>query len=147
MNLGLVHTLNFNQMLEKCFVKALEYEKAAKLYQANAPKDMSILRCIFYGKDNTTLIVSTSHDVDGKVILKDLDEPYMDDLVIQPPIQMTEAEAEKCLYDADHKQDWRTVVLRKPLGPEPMNTLYIFCYPNGTYWAVDTTNGSVFQLY
>ena len=137
--------MNFNEMLDKCWETALHYEKEAKLYQGTSPASLEFISCIFRGRNNTSLLVKCTNN--GHAHLKDLDVPYMDDLVIHPPIEITQEESTEYLYAQKHKDDWISVTIRKPLGPEPFNTLYIYTYPNNTYWAVDSTNGDVFPLF
>ena len=131
---------NFNEMLDKCWMTALKHEPDAKLYQGFATKEMKFVNCVFRGKNNTTLLVECTDE--GNTHLKDLDSPYMDDCVIHPPIKMSQEESLKILTAHLVNPEWSNVVLRKPLGPEPINTSYIYTCVTG-YWAVDTETGAV----
>jgi len=131
---------NFNEMLDKCWITALKHEPDAKLYQGFATKEMKFVNCVFRGKNNTTLLVKCTDE--GNTHLKDLDSPYMDDCVIHPPIKMSQEESLKILTEHLVNPEWSNVVLRKPLGPEPINTSYIYTCVTG-YWAVDTETGAV----
>jgi hypothetical protein len=131
---------NFNEMLDKCWITALKHEPDAKLYQGFATKEMKFVNCVFRGKNNTTLLVKCTDE--GNTHLKDLDSPYMDDCVIHPPIKMSQEESLKILTEHLINPEWSNVVLRKPLGPEPINTSYIYTCVTG-YWAVDTETGAV----
>jgi len=131
---------NFNEMLDKCWMTALKHEPDAKLYQGFATKEMKFVNCVFRGKNNTTLLVKCTDE--GNTHLKDLDSPYMDDCVIHPPIKMSQEESLKILTEHLINPEWSNVVLRKPLGPEPINTSYIYTCVTG-YWAVDTETGAV----
>jgi hypothetical protein len=131
---------NFNEMLDKCWMTALKHEPDAKLYQGFATKEMKFVNCVFRGKNNTTLLVECTDE--GNTHLKDLDSPYMDDCVIHPPIKMSQEESLKILTEHLVNLEWSNVVLRKPLGPEPINTSYIYTCVTG-YWAVDTETGAV----
>ena len=133
-------TWNFNEMLDKCWMTALKHEPDAKLYQGFATKEMKFVNCVFRGKNNTTLLVECTDE--GNTHLKDLDSPYMDDCVIHPPIKMSQEESLKILTEHLVNLEWSNVVLRKPLGPEPINTSYIYTCVTG-YWAVDTETGAV----
>ena len=81
-------TWNFNEMLDKCWVTALQHEPEAKLYQGFATKEMKFVNCVFRGKNNTTLLVECNDE--GESHLHDVDSPYMDDCVIHPPIKMSQ---------------------------------------------------------
>ena len=133
-------TWNFNEMLDKCWVTALQHEPEAKLYQGFATKEMKFVNCVFRGKNNTTLLVECNDE--GESHLHDVDSPYMDDCVIHPPIKMSQEESLKILTEHLVNPHWSNVVLRKPLGPEPINTSYIYTCVTG-YWAVDTETGAV----
>ena len=133
-------TWNFNEMLDKCWMTALKHEPDAKLYQGFATKEMKFVNCVFRVKNNTTLLVECTDE--GNTHLKDLDSPYMDDCVIHPPIKMSQEESLKILTAHLVNPEWSNVVLRKPLGPEPINTSYIYTCVTG-YWAVDTETGAV----
>ena len=131
---------NFNEMLDKCWMTALKHEPDAKLYQGFATKEMKFVNCVFRGKNNTTLLVECNDE--GESHLHDVDSPYMDDCVIHPPIKMSQEKSLKILTEHLVNPEWSNVVLRKPLGPEPINTSYIYTCVTG-YWAVDTETGAV----
>ena len=131
---------NFNEMLDKCWMTALKHEPDAKLYQGFATKEMKFVNCVFRGKNNTTLLVECNDE--GESNLHAILSSYMDDCVIHPPIKMSQEESLKILTEHLVNPEWSNVVLRKPLGPEPINTSYIYTCVTG-YWAVDTETGAV----
>tara|TARA_R110000824_G_scaffold64822_3_gene169249 strand:+ start:164 stop:580 length:417 start_codon:yes stop_codon:yes gene_type:complete len=131
---------NFNEMLDKCWATALQHEPEAKLYQGFATKEMKFVNCVFRGKNNTTLLVECNDE--GESNLHAILSSYMDDCVIHPPIKMSQEESLKILTEHLVNPEWSNVVLRKPLGPEPINTSYIYTCVTG-YWAVDTETGAV----
>jgi hypothetical protein len=139
--------LNFNEMLNKCWETALGMTKMAKLYQGSSPHDLSFIHCIFRGNDEyaTIMVNCTSH---GKISVQTVDSPYLDDLVIHPPLQMTQEESEQYLIKAGYAGRWSVVLLRAPLYSVVYPPLYIYTVENVGYIAVDSTNGdNVFPLY
>jgi hypothetical protein len=139
--------LNFNQMLDKCWEAALGLTKTAKLYQGAAPHGLEFIHCVFRANtaDYVTILVNCT--CEGKISVQTVDSPYLEDLVIHPPLQMTQEEAEQHLIAAGYTGRWQTVVLRAPLYKVQYPPLYIYTVDN-QYIAVDSTNGSnVFPLY
>jgi hypothetical protein len=138
--------LNFNEMLQKCWETALGVTPLAKFYQASSPNDLSFIHCIFRG-DNQYATIMVNCTWEGKINIQTVDSPYLDDLVIHPPIKMSETEAEQYLIKAGYTDKWTSVVLRAPLYKVVYPPLYIFTV-DGKYMAVDSTNGeNVFELY
>ena len=138
--------LNFNQMLNKCWETALNLTKTAKLYQGSSPHDLSFIHCIFRADEQyvTIMVNCTCH---GKVSIQTVDSPYLDDLVIHPPLQMTQEESEQYLINAGYTDRWSAVVLRAPLYSVHYPPLYIYTIDN-QYIAVDSTNGdNIFPLF
>lgn len=137
--------LNFNEMLQKCWETALGVTKMAKFYQASTPHGLNFMHCVFRGSGQyATILVNCTSD--GQISVQTVDSPYLDDLVIHPPIQMTFDEAEQCLINAGYTNRWSVVVLRAPLYKVVYPPLYIFTVDE-KYMAVDSTNGNVFELY
>ena len=137
--------LDFNQMLDKCWVTALGITKQAKLYQASSPAGLSFIHCIFRGNEQYATIMVNCTD-SGQITVAMIDSPYMDDCVIHPPIKMSQTQSEQYLNAAGYNL-WTAVVLREPLYSVKYPPLYIYTVPNVGYMAVDSTTGSVFQLY
>ena len=141
--------MNFNEMLKNCWEEAKRYEIGSYLYVAESPASLKYQQCVFYGRNNTSIIVVC--DSEGKTVLKEVDMPYMDCLPIRHPAKISQEESLQYLYDAGHRDDWKSVTFRKPLGPEPYNPLYIYTYEKESgvvsYRAVDSTNGNVMELF
>lgn len=138
--------LDFNQMLDKCWETALNLTKTAKLYQGSSPHDLSFIHCIFRA-DEEYVTIMVNCTCFGKVSVQTVDSPYLDDLVIHPPLQMTQKESEQFLINAGYTDRWLAVVLRAPLYSVHYPPLYIYTIDN-KYIAVDSTNGdNVFPLF
>ena len=139
--------LDFNQMLDKCWTSALGLTKTAKLYQAGSPHDLSFIHCVFRADtaDYVTILINCT--CEGKVSIQTVDSPYLEDLVIHPPLAMTQAESESFLRASGYEGRWMNVVLRAPLYSVHYPPLYIYTVDN-QYIAVDSTDGSnVFPLF
>lgn len=138
--------LNFNQMLDKCWTSALGLTKTAKLYQGSSPHDLSFIHCIFRA-DEEYVTIMVNCTCEGKISIQTVDSPYLDDLVIHPPLAMTQEESEECLKAAGYNDRWSTVVLRAPLYSVHYPPLYIYTVDD-KYIAVDSTDGTnVFPLF
>lgn len=136
--------LDFNQMLNLCWETALGVSKQAKLYQASSPADLSFIHCIFRGNiEYDTIMVNCTKG--GRINIVTVDQPYMDDCVIHPPIKMTQVESEQYLNSAGYTK-WSVVLLREPLYSVKYPPLYIYTVTDVGYIAVDSTNGNVFPL-
>jgi hypothetical protein len=68
--------------------------------------------------------------------------PYLDDLVIKMPLEMTEAEAEAALVAAGYEDDWSSLTLRAPLYSVVYPPLYIFNVKHKGFIAVDSTDAT-----
>lgn len=138
--------LDFNQMLDKCWASALGLTKTAKLYQGSSPYDLSFIHCVFRADEEyVTILVNCT--AEGKITIQTVDSPYLEDLVIHPPLQMTQIESEACLIAAGYTDRWTSVVLRAPLYKVHYPPLYIYTV-NNQYIAVDSTDSmNVFPLY
>lgn len=138
--------LDFNQMLDKCWISALEMTKTAKLYQGTSPHDLSFIECVFRADTPDYVSMMVTCNSQGEVNIKTVDSPYLDDLVIHPPLEMTQAESEQFLLAAGYDGRWSCVVLRAPLYSVHYPPLYIYTIDN-QYIAVDSTDGNnVFPL-
>ena len=142
----IMEKLTFEEMLQKCWETSLGVTKLAKLYQASTPHGLNFMHCVFRGAgEYATILVNCTSE--GKISVQTLDSPYLDDNVIHPPFQMTQAESEQCLLKAGYSDKWSVVVLRSPLYKVIYPPLYIYTV-DGKYIAVDSTNGdNVFELY
>ena len=138
--------LNFNQMLDKCWETALGITKMAKFYEASAPHGLNFIHCVFRGiGEYATILVNCTSE--GEISVQTVNSPWLDDLVIHPPIQMTQEESEQWLFKAGYSEKWVAVVLRAPLYSVHYPPLYIYTVDN-QYIAVDSTNGeNVFPLF
>ena len=69
--------------------------------------------------------------------------PFLEDVPLKKAPKMTLAQAVSRLRRAGHRARFVDVALRDPLGPKPVNPLYIFGFPNKPYVGVDTVTGKV----
>jgi hypothetical protein len=69
--------------------------------------------------------------------------PFTEDLVIAKAPKMTLAAAVARLRAVKIRRSFKTVTLRRPLGPHKTNTLYFFGLNNGRNVSVDTVTGKV----
>ena len=138
--------LNFNEMLEAAFVAMKKESKMAELYQAFTGKEMKAMQVVFRGDmkyDSYIVLV----DNEGKTAIKGLGSPYLEDVVIHPPLKISEVEAEEALANAGYSTDWKTLTLRSPLYSVHYPPLYIYEIENVGFIAVDSTDASnVFQM-
>jgi hypothetical protein len=137
--------LNFNEMLQAAYEAMKKESKMAELYQAFTGKGMKAMQVIFRGdmKYPSYVVLVDAH---GNTVVKGVSQPYMDDLVIKVPLSMTQEESEQALNNAGYT-DWVNLTLRAPLYSIVYPPLYIYDVKNVGYMAVDSTDGSVFQLY
>jgi hypothetical protein len=139
--------LNFNQMLEAAVEAVKQESKIAELYQAFTGKGMHAMQVIFKGdmKYPSYQVLVDGH---GNTVVKGMNSPYLDCLVIKLPLEMTEAEAEQALVAAGYTDKWNNLTLRAPLYSVVYPPLYIYEISNVGFIAVDSTDASnVFQLY
>ena len=140
--------LTFNEMVNQTEMVAKGIDKTALFYESSATKELTGVKSVFAGLNNTTIEVLC--DSKGKTESKVIDSPFMEDEVIHLPVKMTLEEAEQLLLDAGYGTgvegvaDWSIVVLRRPLGPDFTFALYIFTTSKG-YVSVNTVNGQVSQ--
>jgi hypothetical protein len=142
--------MNFNEMVQACWEAAKLSDPTAYLLVAESPAGIKIVKAVFHGAQNSSIIVSCNQEGDTRV--QRVNTPYMDCLPIRVPVPISQEESLTYLYDAKHSDEWKSVTFRKPLGPVPYNALYIYTYDDNrtgvvSYWAVDSTDGSVFQLF
>jgi len=133
--------LNFDQMLQAA-CDAMKKESAlAELYQALTGKEMKLMQVIFKGDLRYPSYVVMVDDR-GNTLVKGMSSPYLDDLAIKMPLEMTEAEAEEALVAAGYDNDWKTLTLRAPLYSVVYPPLYIFEVKNKGFIAVDSTDST-----
>ena len=124
----------------------------AKLYEADGvsssglttdPLKIDKLRVVFQNKDNTTVIInSTGWGEFGEPEL--IHQPWLEDIVIQWPVEMDLDEANQLKEAAGYKEPYSNVTLRNPLGPKKSNPYYIFGgNPGKPYIFVDTVTKEV----
>ena len=94
--------LNFDQMLQSACDAMKKESLMAELYQAITGKEMIIMQVIFKGDMKYPSYVVMVDDR-GNTMVTGMPSPYLDDLVIKMPLEMTEAEAEAALVAAGVK--------------------------------------------
>jgi len=128
-----------------------QYPKA-QLYEADGvaskgpttdPAKIDHLRVVFRNADNSTVIIKeTAYGEFGKPQL--IQEPWLEDVIIQWPVKMDLPEANKLKEAAGYTQPYGAVTLRNPLGPTLGNPYFIFGgNPAEEYIFVDTVTGKV----
>ncbi len=124
----------------------------AKLYEADGssssgpttdPLKIDTLRVVFRNENNSTVIIkSTEWGEFGEPEL--IPEPWLEDIVIDWPVEMDLADANKLKEEAGYSEPYATVTLRNPLGPKKSNPYYIFGgNPSEPYIFVDTVTKEV----
>lgn len=130
-----------------------KYPKA-KLYEADGvatrgetsdPAQIDKLRVVFQNENNSTVIIkSTGYGEFGEPQL--IQEPWLEDVVIQWPVTMDLPEANTLKEQAGFKDKYTTVTLRNPLGPKRGNPYFIFGRnPAEPYIFVDTVTHKVYS--
>ena len=138
--------LTFNEMVNQTQEAAKGIDTTALFYESTATKELTGVKSVFAGINNTTIEVLC--DSNGKTKSKVIDSPFMEDEVIHLPVKMTLEDAIQLLLDAGYgtgvegEADWSIVVLRRPLGPDFTFALYIFTTSKG-YVSVNTVTGEV----
>jgi len=122
--------LTFNEMVGKTEEVALGIDKTALFYESSATKELNGVKSVFAGKNNTTIeVLCTSNGLTKSIVIN---EPFLEDEVINLPVKLTLEEAEELLLEAGYgtgvegEADWSVVVLRRPLGPGFEFAQYIF---------------------
>ena len=133
--------LNFDQMLQTACDAMKKESLIAELYQAFTGKEMIAMQVIFKGDMKYPSYVVLVDDR-GHTVIKGMPSPYLDDLVIKIPLEMTESEAETALVAAGYENDWSSLTLRAPLYSVVYPPLYIFDVKEKGFIAVDSTNAS-----
>jgi hypothetical protein len=128
-----------------------KYPKA-KLYEAdgtsssgltNDPLKIDQIRVVFQNSNNTTVIIKSNGwgTFDEPILI---DEPWLEDVIIEWPVHMDLDEANQLKEAAGFKQLYGAVTLRNPLGPKIGNPYYIFgSNPTQPYIFVDTITKEV----
>ena len=138
--------LNFNEMLQAAVEAVKQESKTARLYQAFTGRKMNVMQVIFKGDLKYPSYVVLVDSL-GDTTVKGMSSPYLDDLVIDLPLEMTEVEAEQALVAAGYSDNWNNLTLRAPLYSVVYPPLYIFEIPYVGFIAVDSTDATnVFQL-
>ena len=114
--------LTFNEMVGKTEEVAIGIDKTALFYESSATKELNGVKSVFAGKNNTTIeVLCTSNGLTKSIVIN---EPFLEDEVINLPVKLTLEEAEELLLEAGYgtgvegEADWSVVVLRRPLGPD-----------------------------
>lgn len=124
----------------------------AKLYEADGtsstgsttdPDKIDTLRVVFQNTNNSTVIIQSKEW--GEFREPELiDQPWLEDVVIEWPVKMDLPEANELKEKAGFKAPFTTVTLRNPLGPTIGNPYFIFGgNPAQPYVFVDTLTGDV----
>lgn len=133
--------LNFNEMLEAAVEAVKKQSKMAQLYQAYTGNGMHAMQVVFKG-DLEYPSYEVLVDGSGSTVVKPMNSPYLDCLVIHLPLKTTEVEAEEALVAAGYKDEWTSVTLRAPLYSVVYPPLYIYEIPNVGFIAVDSTDST-----
>ena len=112
----------------------------AQLYEVDAfpsggpttnPQAINEMKVVFQVGNNTAIISSTSWGEFGPI--EYIQEPWLEDVVIPWPIQMTLEEANALLKEAGYTGPFRNLTLRWPLYPGVHQPSYIFGMVDGGY--------------
>lgn len=144
--------LSFNGRVNIAIRIVQEQYPEAKLYEADGtasggpttdPVKIDQLRVVFQNVNNSTVIIKeTGYGEFGKPKL--IDEPWLEDVVIDWPVKMDLPKANQLKEDAGYTEPYGAVTLRNPLGPTPSNPYFIFGgNPSQPYIFVDTVTGKV----
>lgn len=97
-----------------------------------------------FQKGDTVIQITHTPEKDSIDVFQDF---VLEDCVISMPLKTTFAEALKLYLESEFSSNVpRNAVLRRPLGPIEMNTLFIFGAKGCGYVAVDTETREVFPL-
>lgn len=120
----------------------LEADGEATAGPTTDPDAVDHLQLVFQNVDNTTVIITeTGKGVFGAPEL--VQEPWMEDVVIEWPVQMDLPEAIRLKEQAGYAVPFQNVVLRQPLFPGVIHPYFIFDSPKGWFIIVDTVTGNV----
>ncbi len=144
--------LSFNGRVNIAVRIVTEQYPKARLYEADGtasagpttdPAKIDQLRVVFWNENNTTVIIkSTGYGEFGEPVL--IDEPWLEDVIIQWPVKMDLPQANELKEKAGYKEPYGAVTLRNPLGPTRSNPYFIFGgNPSKPYIFVDTVTGEV----
>ncbi len=137
--------IDYNEMLDRTWVAAKQYEATAKLYECTTPNDVSYVHSVFRGENNTTLMCTC--DENGTLSdVTSVDSPWLEDVVIRMPVKLAFNDACELLYAAGLPDTWAQCVLRNPLGQTKNHPEYIYSYGNGINVAVDTFTRKVHSV-
>jgi hypothetical protein len=112
------------------------------------PAKIDRLKVVFSNVHHTTIIIEeTAYGKFGKP--QHLQEPWLEDVVIQWPVKMDLPQANKLKEEAGYKKPYSGVTLRDPLvGPKLGNPYFIFGGNRSeSYIFVDTVTGQVHAGY
>ena len=138
--------LTFNEMLQAAVESVKEVSKRAELYQAFTGRTMNAMQVIFKGDLKYPSYVVLVDSL-GDTTVKGMPSPYMEDLVIRLPLEMTQEESEAALVAAGYDQKWNSITLRAPLYKIVYPPLYIYEVEHVGFIAVDSTDATnVFPL-
>jgi hypothetical protein len=133
--------LTFNQMLQAAVEAVKQESKTAQLYQAFTGRKMNAMQVIFKGDLKYPSYVVLVDSL-GDTTVKGMSSPYMEDLVIKLPLEMTQEESEAALVAAGYDQKWTSLTLRAPLYKIVYPPLYIYEVANVGFIAVDSTDAT-----
>lgn len=121
-----------------------EADGSASKGETTRPEEIDTIRVVCTRpEDGATIIVKiTDSDKVGKPIF--IPEPWLEDVVIAWPVEMTLLHASQLKEQTGYKDPYVCVTLRNPLGPERTNPYFIFGdNKHQPYIFVDTVTGLV----
>lgn len=121
-----------------------EADGSASKGETTKVEDIDTLRVVFARpEDGTTIIIkSTGYDTFDEPVV--IPEPWLEDVVIPWPVEMTLSYANELKEKAGYKKTYVCVTLRNPLGPKFTNPYFIFGDNyHHPYIFVDTVTGEV----
>jgi len=105
--------LTFNEMVGKTEEVAIGIDKTALFYESSATKELNGVKSVFAGKNNTTIeVLCTSNGLTKSIVIN---EPFLEDEVINLPVKLTLEDAEELLLEAGYgtgvegEADWTVV--------------------------------------
>ena len=143
-------TLSFLGMVNIAVRKVTEKYPDAKLYEVDAvstngpttnPSGINKMKVVFQAGNGTAIIESERWGEFGPV--KYINQPWLEDVVIPWPIEMTLDKADAILRKAGYKGTYTTVTLRWPLYPGVNEPSYIFGMTDGRHIFVGVYSGKV----
>ncbi|MCD7900498.1 MAG: hypothetical protein LUH22_11675 [Bacteroides sp.] len=133
-------------IVKEKYPSALLYEAdgSASKGETTRAEDIDTIRIVFVRpEDGATIIIKSNgySRFDEPIVIP---EPWLEDVVIEWPIEMTLLQANKLKEEAGYKNPYVCVTLRNPLGPVSTNPYFIFGdNHHQPFIFVDTVTGDV----